>query len=383
MVGITRITALVGLAFGVTASCGKYAVELEPFYNTNCLDHQAPRGFTMHEGHCHTHEFRKTPAAAVRIHEHKAHKSKYDIDNKKRACRIHWYESKKCRGDEGVSPDLHLPGVFDQCFNTTLTGKNTFPHGIRSARLHCDTKGPELWPVPQSRSTRIYTSIITDIIDYKFSKPPSTRTTWSTITDIIDATTRVCRNTTKTETLTFTPRVMSNSSSIKTATIKRTTTVLAPPTATIEGTTTVWVASSSSSTPKVRTATSVVTITDDDDTSVTMAPRDVKPTSSATTTVYAVDDSEDTSTLDRRAVMPTLTATTASPSEELRISYIAHDTSTTIRWVRTITNAIDRRDVQPTAADNAPGRECYISVDGRWLISSCADASKPTGQLSA
>lgn len=128
-------------------------------------------------------------------------------------------------------------------------------------------------------------------------------------------------------TITVTPTHNKHEDVLYTAYIKTTTTIIAPPTATVEGTTTVWVRPSSQQSVWTQTSTYVVTATD--------------------------------SALDKRNLA-------AGPEAFAGPALVNHPVS----------GVLEARRALPTDADiiESPtgAVECFASVDGQWIISTCA-----------
>ncbi|PNS17429.1 hypothetical protein CAC42_7112 [Sphaceloma murrayae] len=330
---------------GTLAICHRYAVQVTPFGLTNCTGHEEREEIVLKEGQCE-HRSHGIPFDSFTIAPWRLDRKQHNINDKKAPCRVFWYEDKKCKGPSRHTDDLHIPAEFDKCHNATEgSGKDALPRSGRAFRLHCDKPAKPAKPSSKSPATIVANNVHTSIAS---TGSPSISTVTAscsscphlTVVTISSASSTQSSSSTRiatqmvTSTKTFAwsaswkptlAIVNGTTKTLATASFVKTTTTLAPPVATIEGTTTVYFGPSSSKTPRVETYTAFTTRT------FTDAPRPA---------------------LIERAPLDANLAQAAAEASQASES------------------------ITPPSLSSV---ECYISLDGHWYISSCpAAAAVPT-----
>jgi len=317
-------------ALGLTFGHGCRQAKLQPHTGPGCKSINYVRGRTLKQGQCA--DF--TDFFSFNAYRYHAEKKFRDFSGWN--CTVAVFEERRCKGAYLVIGDLRYH--TGECGSSVFKQNGTIPHPAKSAMLLCmpDIPAPVAKPkyvtaktdVLFNAATKVPVVVKTVVATTKKATPKSiiksTTTIQSVIQTIISTSSHICTTCNTTMTEVYQPVIVVSSSSvpnttttqtsiIRTATIKQTTTIIAPPTATVEGTTTVWVASTSSS-QKVRTSSFVVTITD------------------AAKMRRAMEES----------------------SSSIIKAVAATETAQLVRRAR------------------PDSTECYASIDGHWIVSSCA-----------
>ncbi|TKX22789.1 hypothetical protein C1H76_4823 [Elsinoe australis] len=382
MVRVVELIAFSNLAFGAIASCHRYAVSLQPFDLAGCDGHDLHDKLTLKEGQCrdsHIHD----PFFSFNLGPYEPGKKGHDLNAIPYPCKVWWYDAPDCKGSSGHTDDLHKPGEFDKCHSTGFTQNGTLPHGARAVRLHCEkpkkSKSQSHMVPAATVADFVYTTTIHTKIPVLISSSTSGTVQSST----------VCKNITKTETVTWKPSstvVSGSTKSVVTASVKKTTTIIAPPTATVEGTTTVWVAPTSSS-KSTRTQTWVATIADAAHPDAvkraiheaSLAHEAAQPAKSPASVIHPSSDSiECYISQDGHWLISTCSATTAAPARTSSATKSTKATKSSMSKSRTMTRTATltpTRTATPTSNSDDDLRDvdvdidcvdgvCYFEIDG-------------------
>ncbi|GAM87340.1 hypothetical protein ANO11243_053630 [Dothideomycetidae sp. 11243] len=325
-----KILGLVALAFGAVAQCKRRA-HVVLFDGNLCEAPSKSISYDIEEGDCEDRHHQKFVSYQVTHTKHWKHKGK---GWEGASCRVHVYDDRGCKGPGAVG--IELPKGFGKCVNGTISddtaGHFTIGHSLM---LICDKKHvapviqpprprpsvttfSTVFPIPTPDTTTISvtnTTIATVPATTVMILSPIASSVSSSSTLNVQSSKKISSTPSVGPSFTTVTSTNTVSPTLYTAYVKTTTTIIAPPTATIEGTTTVWVRPTSSH-AKVRTDTYVVTVSD-----AALAPRELDAAISAQQSK-------------RAAQTPDVVVRAASDSVE-----------------------------------------CYASVDGHWIVSTCAPPS--------